>query len=191
MSHSDPKLRLAAFLGDAEARSVVVDRRAFRPGTDRLDEFLVGSPQGGTLYVEWRARIDAWMRETLLRASIAVARHALSRVSHPTPEYFGSRAVASLEDWLSCQCSQHAAAVEAAHEAGRKATFVNGAADVAIWVATDVKQPEPENSISALLGNGAYPAQTAPAVLVDVLRAELVPWLRGHSDPVRERVANR
>ena len=174
----EPRLRLAAAIGHA-ASGLLLGPRA--PAGDLRRRL---------------AAIDGELGragpETVVRAAIALARSRVRLWGHTRAS--GSRsdrasllaALEAAEAWVRCPCDAHLAdAAETVAPAERAVQGLRArtarSAYYALRAARVVVEPN-----YRVLGLEYEPAQDAEA-LRQALRAELVPWLVGHADPVAAR----
>ena len=167
----DPeKLEVLEHLGREGARLALASL-VTQPSGDPVDFLEAGS----ALRVKC---LRGWPHEAALR--LLAATWGQMEAARDSSE--GRAGLLALEEWLSCPCQEHAEAVE---QQGRFGISLSPESwDLAIQIATllaDVPWTV----------EGGRPTELTRKAVWDGLRAELVPWLLGYSDPVRERVQAR
>lgn len=177
---AEERVRLAAYLGDPGARLLLAERAPELP--------VIRARAGLELNQRrWITGLRAYGKEWLVLAAVALAhaRFAAWTRWDETDER-PRRAVAAAEAWVRCPCDAHLAdAAETVAPAERAVQGLRArtarSAYYALRAARVVVEPN-----YRVLGLEYEPAQDAEA-LRQALRAELVPWLVGHADPVAAR----
>lgn len=186
-----PHLRLAAVLGSPAARKLLPQLGEHVSWSSELVEALCADLRAG------------------VRAALTLAAAFFRRwANHPWIEIHSRPALDASRDWARCPCLAHAqaawsaaAAVEVHAEAANDASTMVGdwwsyeAVQTAHYLAALVAleaglpEPTPADPIGPAAGLLAHVCRYfmpgSEPETIDVLREELVPWLLGHTDPLR------
>jgi hypothetical protein len=213
------RLLLAAYLGKAEARSVLSAQGlvgVFAGSRQYLNGKLLPIDLDRDL-VRWLLLLDAFEPEAAVRAAIAVGHWAVGEPVSPELDRERALEVSTLsaaEQFVCCPCDSHADACGAAWQRVEAEAQRMGHVPASIWLLKTASRVARTAAASWLfrnvsaMGRVAWSASTAAGWATENLgatarttraqaevrarvKADLLPWVLGTGDPVVDRAGGR